>query len=115
MSQPGVLEVAALAARHFEKLGLSYAIVGSVASAIHGEPRGTLDVDITLRLRSADVAALCAALSQDFHVDPETLKDSVRTGFPCNAIHRQVHVKLDLYVKPDTGIQAQEWRCSACA
>ena len=34
----------------------------------------------------------------------------MRTGFPCNAIHRQAHVKLDLYVKPDTGIQAQEWR-----
>lgn len=102
--------MAALAARHFEKLGLPYAIVGSVASAIHGEPRATLDVDITLRLRSAEVATLCAALGHDFYVDPEALKDSVRTGFPYNAIHRQTHVKLDLYVKADTGIQAQEWR-----
>lgn len=110
MSQPGALEVAALAARTFEKLGLPYAIVGSVASAIHGEPRATLDVDITLRLSAGDVSALCAALSQDFHVDPLSLKDSVRTGFPSNAVHRQAHVKLDLYVKPDTGIQAQEWR-----
>jgi hypothetical protein len=110
MNQPGALEVAALAARAFEKLNLAYAVVGSVASGIHGEPRATLDVDITLRLRTRDVKALCAELAQDFHVDPRALEDSVRTGFPCNLIHRRAHVKLDVYVKPDAGIQAQEWR-----
>jgi hypothetical protein len=34
----------------------------------------------------------------------------VRTGFPCNAIHRAHHVKLDLYVRPNEGIFAEELR-----
>jgi hypothetical protein len=54
MSAKGALEVAVLAARHLERLGIPYAIVGSVASAIHGEPRATLDVDVHLRLSPAD-------------------------------------------------------------
>ena len=41
--------MAALAARHLERLGIPYVVVGSVASALNGEPRATLDVDLTLR------------------------------------------------------------------
>ncbi len=110
MSAQGALEVAALAARHLERLGIRYVVVGSVASAFHGEPRATLDVDLTLRMRVGDVAALCAALAPEFHIDPAALKESVQTGLPSNAIHRATHVKLDLYVRPNEGIYAEELR-----
>jgi hypothetical protein len=110
MSARGALEVAVLAARHFERLGIPYVVVGSVASAVHGEPRATLDVDITLRMGPGDVAALSSALAAEFHVDPAALKDSVRSGLPSNAIHRTTHVKLDLYVRRNEGIHAEELR-----
>lgn len=110
MKEQGALEVAALAAQHFERLGIPYVVVGSVASTVHGEPRGTLDVDFTVRMRSRDVAGLCSALAPEFHVDREAVAESVRTGLPCNAIHRATHVKLDLYVRPDEGIHAEELR-----
>jgi hypothetical protein len=38
-----------------------YAIAGSVASGLYGEPRTTLDVDLTLRLEARKVAALTSA------------------------------------------------------
>jgi hypothetical protein len=106
----GALDVAALAARHLERLGIQYVVVGSVASALHGEPRATLDVDWTLRLRSSDVQPLCEALAEEFFVDPAALRESVRTGIACNAIHRASHVKLDLYVRKNEGIHAAELR-----
>jgi hypothetical protein len=106
----GALEVAALAARHLERLRIPYVVVGSVASALHGEPRGTLDVDLTLRMRPSDVAPLCQALSEEFFIDPVALRESVRTGIACNAIHRATHVKLDLYVRRNEGIYAAELR-----
>jgi hypothetical protein len=104
------LEVALLATRALERLGIPYVVGGSVASTLHGEPRGTLDVDIALDLREGQVTALHAALEPDFHVDRAALLDAVRTGLVCNAIHRQHHVKLDLYVRPDSGIHAEERR-----
>ena len=110
MTAQGALEVAALAARHLERLGIRYVVVGSVASSLHGEPRATLDVDLTLRMRAADVAPLCAALMEEFFIDPATLRESVKSGFPCNAIHRASHVKLDLYVRQNEGIYAEELR-----
>lgn len=110
MSVQGALDVAALAARHLERLRIPYVIVGSVASSIHGEPRATLDVDLTLRMDPGDVAALCSALAPEFHVDPSAVRESVRTGLPSNAIHRSTHVKLDLYVLRNEGIQAEELR-----
>ncbi len=110
MSARGALEVAVLAARHLERLGIPYVVVGSVASAVHGEPRATLDVDITLRMGPGDVAALSSALAAEFHVDPAALQDSVRSGLPSNAIHRTTHVKLDLYVRRNEGIHAEELR-----
>ena len=104
------LEVALLATRAMERLGIAYVIVGSAASTLHGEPRATLDVDLTVRMSASDVGRLCAALEKDFHVDRGSFLDGVRTGFPCNAIHRAHHVKLDIYIRRNEGIFAEELR-----
>ena len=104
------LEIALLATRTMERLGIAYVIVGSTASTLHGEPRTTLDVDLTVRMRTSDVEPLCRELEKEFYVDRKALLEGVRTGFPCNAIHRTHHVKLDIYVRRDEGIFAEERR-----
>jgi hypothetical protein len=104
------MEVALLATRAMERLGIAYVIVGSAASTLHGEPRATLDVDFTVRMRASDVGPLCDALEKDFHVDRRAFAEGARTGFPCNAVHRVHHVKLDLYVRRNEGIFAEELR-----
>ena len=52
------LEVALLATRAMERLGIDYVIVGSAASTVHGEPRASLDVDLTVRMQASDVNRL---------------------------------------------------------
>jgi len=45
-----------------------YAVVGSVASGIAGEPRKhTHDIDLAASLRTIDVAAFVAALGNDYY------------------------------------------------
>jgi hypothetical protein len=110
VSTPGALEVAVEAAHLFERLEIPYVIVGSVASSIHGEPRATLDIDVTLHLRAGEIALVAGALGHHFHIEESALRDAVATGHPCNAIHRVSHVKLDLYVKASQGIHAEELR-----
>jgi hypothetical protein len=104
------LDAALVATRAMESLGIRYVIVGSVASTLHGEPRATLDVDMTVRMGPRDVEPLFRALEPEFHVDRAALAEAVRTGFPCNAVHRRSHVKLDLYVRRNEGIHAEELR-----
>lgn len=58
MSGRGALDVAVLAANLLGRLGIRYVVVGSVARSIHGEPRATLDIDITLLLEERDVPIL---------------------------------------------------------
>src|SRR2546425_736792 len=41
-------------ARAFDRARLPYALVGGFAVALHGAVRGTVDVDLVIRLREAD-------------------------------------------------------------
>lgn len=48
----------------FERLGLRYAVGGSLASSVAGEPRSTQDADISVELRPDDTAALIESMSE---------------------------------------------------
>eukprot|EP01041_Mallomonas_annulata_P040321 gene40321-64193_t len=51
--------------------GIPYAIVGSVASSVYGEPRATNDVDLLIQLSRNDAAKLVHAFpTEQFYVPP---------------------------------------------
>lgn len=106
MTAQNPYQVALLVARRLEGLGIPYVIAGSIASTIHGEPRATLDVDVVILLRSSQTSDLCTTFERDFFVDRQGLREAVRTTM----IHRDQHVKVDLYPRPDSGINAEERR-----
>jgi hypothetical protein len=82
----------------FDRLGIRYHIGGSVASSVFGTPRATMDVDLIADLRLPHGAALEAALSQDYYVDAESIREAVRTGTSFNLIHYEHGVKIDVFV-----------------
>ena len=57
-----------------ERIGPPYFLGGSLASSMLGEPRSTLDIDLAIVLRSADVPALLAALGPEFYVDEGAMR-----------------------------------------
>lgn len=56
LSEP--LLVVARLARTFDALGIPYLVGGSLATAIHGKPRATQDVDLVAQITLRDVEPL---------------------------------------------------------
>ncbi|MBI2517861.1 MAG: hypothetical protein HYV95_13235 [Opitutae bacterium] len=87
-----------------ERLSIPYALVGSVAASIYGEPRATNDVDVVIQVKASDVPRLIAAYPADqFYLPPEEVMaaELERTeGGHLNIIALDVMAKADLYPLP---------------
>lgn len=84
--------------RVFERLGIPYVTVGSIASSIHGIPRTTEDVDLVAPLEPSHVGPLVEALQKEFYVDGERIHSAIRRGSSFNLIHLGTLVKIDVFV-----------------
>lgn len=80
---------------------IPYAIVGSVASSLYGEPRATNDVDVVIQLATAEASKLVAAFpSEHFYVPPEEViitELNRGVGAHLNVIALETMAKADLY------------------
>ena len=102
MQEPGLETLLSRVARAFEKAGVEYAVVGSVASSFHGEPRMTRDIDVVARLSRADVPRLAAEFpEEDFYFDREMVLESLRTRQPFNIIDLHTMWKADIILPRD--------------
>jgi len=81
-----------------DRVGIEYAITGSVASAIHGEPVTTHDVDIVIRMTPAQARKLDADLPQRFYRSAERLVDVATRGGLVNLVDADTGLKVDLSV-----------------
>jgi hypothetical protein len=88
-----------------ERSGVPYAIVGSVASSIYGEPRATNDVDLLIQLSRADAEKLVNAFSADaFYLPPlEVIEIELGRshGGHINVIALDTMTKADFYPLTD--------------
>ena len=66
-------------------LGVAYAIGGSMASSVFGEPRSTADIDILAELRGQHVTTFVTALADSFYVHEEAVRDAIRSGMKATA------------------------------
>ena len=80
-----------------EEQGVTYMLVGSMASIIYGEHRFTADVDIVVELNAEQADALCAAFpAGEYYVSPEAAREAVRLRRQFNIIHPASGMKVDL-------------------
>ena len=84
-----------------ERSGVPYAIVGSVASSVYGEPRATNDVDLLIQLSRTDAGKLADAFSPDnFYVPPREVIEielGRSRGGHVNVIAIETMTKADFY------------------
>jgi hypothetical protein len=93
-----------------ESLGVAYVVVGSMASALHGVGRATIDVDLLAALEDDHVAPLLAALGPDYYADKPTIREAVARQGSFNLIHLPTLFKVDVFVatpRPFDGRQLQ--------
>jgi hypothetical protein len=92
------IAVTVLVTDALDALGVTYAIGGSLASAVHGVVRATMDADLVADLRMEHVEPLAQALGDAFYADVEMMRDAVRRRGSFNVIHLDTMFKVDVFV-----------------
>jgi hypothetical protein len=92
-----------------EALGVSYFIGGSLASAVHGVLRATVDADLVADLRLKHAEPLARALSDAFYVDAESIRDAIRHQSSFNVIHLETMFKVDVFVLKERPFDASQF------
>lgn len=82
----------------FDALGVRWAIGGSVASSVHGEPRATNDVDVVAALDEAQARELTRLLGPDFYADPDMAAEAARKRRSFNVVDQRSFIKVDVFV-----------------
>ncbi len=81
-----------------EQQNISYVLVGSFASSIHGMYRSTADIDILADIHTEQVHPLFDVLQNSFYVDEHAMRDAVAQGRSFNAIHFDSVFKVDIFI-----------------
>jgi hypothetical protein len=83
------------------RAGIEYMVTGGLAAVVYGHPRLTLDVDLVIRLSSAEAATFAALWSQpEFYVPPAEAIDVERSRPShghLNVIHHESTMRADVY------------------
>jgi hypothetical protein len=87
-----------LVTQTLERLGILYAVSGSLASSLHGVMRSTLDADIVADMCLEHIQPLVAALSKEFYADDEMMKDAIQHQSSFNLIHYETAFKVDIFI-----------------
>jgi predicted nucleotidyltransferase len=81
-----------------EQQNISYVLVGSFASSIHGMYRSTADIDILADIHTEQIRTLFEILQNSFYVDEHAMRDAVAQGRSFNAIHFDSVFKVDIFI-----------------
>lgn len=97
--QGEVTRITLLVAKTLERLGIPYAVGGSLASSLHGVMRFTLDVDIVADMKAEHIPDLVAAFSDEFYADAEMMQAAIRHHGSFNLIHYATAFKVDIFIR----------------
>ncbi len=81
-----------------ESMGVSYVIVGSVATFIHGIPRLTNDTDLVVDFRPEHIEPFSNALEDEFYLERESIKNAIKNHGSFNLLHYESMFKIDIFV-----------------
>lgn len=82
----------------FEHLGINYLIGGSLASAVYGTIRATLDVDMVADINPYQVPKFVSLLQGEFYIDEDMILDAIKHVSSFNLIHLESMFKVDVFI-----------------
>jgi hypothetical protein len=81
-----------------ERLGVRYAIGGSLASSLHGVFRASVDADLLADLRAEHVEPFTRALGDGFYRDETAMLRAIELRRSFNVIHLDSMFKIDVFI-----------------
>ena len=91
--------------RVFVRLGVSYALGGSLASSIHGIPRQTQDSDITVEPFLDKLQPFLTSFGAGYYVSADAIADAHRRHSSFNIIDANTGLKADIFICPEGGFE----------
>jgi hypothetical protein len=85
----------------FEALGVAYAVGGSWASSVYGEPRLTRDADISVDPFPGRERDLADRFGSDYYLSVDAARSANRDRSSFNIIHSPTAYKVDVFVRKD--------------
>lgn len=79
------------------RMGIRYAIGGSLASSARSVWRTTLDVDMVAAMAPTQAEAFVKALGRDWYADVDEVRKSLAAGRSFNVIHMRNAQKVDVF------------------
>lgn len=79
-------------------LQVPYFIAGSLASALHGVARATMDVDLVADMQLEHVEPFIQHLGDAFYTDAEMILSAVQHHTSFNLIHQETIFKVDIFL-----------------
>ncbi len=82
-----------------EEQGITYLLVGSLASGVYGEPRLTHDIDVVVELGADQVTRFCDAFPEaEYYVSRQAAREAVARAGQFNVIHPASGNKIDVMI-----------------
>jgi hypothetical protein len=82
----------------FDRLEIPYFIGGSLASALYGVARATMDADLVADIHLIHIPELVSALDGEFYIDAEMIRDAIEHASSFNLIHMETMFKVDIFL-----------------
>lgn len=101
MATKGPFELVCQMGEVLHDLGVPYALGGSMASSLLGEPRSTVDVDMAVRLDAEVGEALLERVGASFYVPVDAAREAIRDHSSFNLVDTASALKVDLFVVGD--------------
>jgi hypothetical protein len=96
-SIPEPIRITLLATIELEALEIPYFIGGSLASAIHGTIRSTMDADLVVDLRIEHLQELYTRLEGAFFMDLPAIVNAFQRNSSFNLIHKDTMFRIDIF------------------
>lgn len=98
MAVRGPFDLLCQVAELLDDIGVQYALGGSMASSLFGEPRTTVDVDVAIRVDDASGEALLERVDAAFSVSLEAARRAIAANSSFNLVDTASAIKVDLFV-----------------
>lgn len=108
MQQADPIRVVLKVTSAFDQLGIPYLIGGSLASAVHGIIRSTMDGDLVADMKPEQVLRLTEILQDEFYIDSDMIFDAIVRRGSFNLIHLETMFKVDVFVLKDRPFDRNE-------
>lgn len=96
-------------AQVLESLGVRFHIGGSMASAVHGEPRQARGIDLVVDISQQQARELVRRLADRYYGDEDRAAEAVHRRRAFNLIELQDGFKLDLFCLGDSAFDRTEF------